>query len=170
MRKLSSQGISHLILPIVVVVVVGTIGTLVYVVSHAQSITSNTTVTPAATTIKDVNLCLRANSNLCLQADGTGHNNQLRVSDNSVSRWTIKPVSGGYHIYNQKGNCAEAYEGIAILDRGCSGIYDIWTMTGSYLDRKFSNDGIYLGTFSPNNGGLVITRSEQHSFYYSWVS
>jgi hypothetical protein len=114
MKKLNPKGISHLLIPLLVVVLVGALGgAFLLLRSNAATPAAATTTTSTSTSTLygPVNICMSLYHNECLATHGVGNSVTVQTSSWADWKWSYSGYSGGYQTYmyqNAAGRCLEA--------------------------------------------------------------
>lgn len=180
MTHLSARGISHLILPIVIVITIGFIGTLVYVVSSAQTpattpVKSSSTAAPETSGFK---ICTHTDSgaHLCLQAHGTGNDGTgglVSISSSSDSYWTTSNGgAAGSYVKNSHGNCLfERSDGLFMGKRCADNKFYKWQLrsasNGGY-DFINAEDKLDMCVAPLENNVYVTLHKPATDYYCGW--
>lgn len=172
MKKLSELGISHLIVPIIVVVVMAGIGTYILAVSHAAPTSDSSTAVPAIQTTW-FQICLKTDSYVCLQTHGTGSAlaNRVTIQTDSTSLWHVANAPTGYYIGNKNHQCLHAVSGDTYghvyLKSSCSGKADMWTFSAGHIENVGTR--MYMGADPLANNAYAKMRSPKTGFYWTWT-
>jgi hypothetical protein len=169
MRKLSTFGISHIIVPIALVVIMGTAGTFVYAASHAATpdTTSSNSKTIQTATYR---ICLSINHSECIATHGPGHTVTVQTSSYSTFELSGAGTESGQQLWffaDTSGNYLEGDGSYAIIVRGVSGGSGEW-IRGKTGTIKNVGTGTYLGTQSTKSGSVVRLMSPKKGYYWGW--
>ncbi len=167
MKKLNVLGISHLIVPVIVFVMLGAIGG-VYLLSQSKA------ATPSLTIGSKVHICLSSKPNECLVTTGVGKS--IFVKTTGWALWTVK--SGGVaanQFQDKSGNCLYSpTANILSVARGAcsSGKSNETWLKNTSNPYQFQNkwNGNLLAASGKTSGSYVqATFPNRTGYNYKWV-
>jgi hypothetical protein len=181
-RKFNSKGISHLLVPLLIVVLVGAIGgTYLLLVTHAATPAASTSITSSTATAfpsgGKVHLCLYYAQSECIATHGIG--NDATVQTSSLAEFTVISVgSAAYEFQNSTGHCLVAPVGsssVTVSPGACAGHNnEIWLRNTSSAPYRFQNKSNtkQLVTSGKQTGSSVLTWSNggPSGFNYTWIN